>query len=280
MNISRSLFVRLVASMALAAAVLPRGTAGGVIVNLGKLELELGPNGRTTRQLEIVNTDNKPADVSVFVADWSQDENGAVEAVDPSKTKAPDSASAWIGVDPQRFVLQKGEKKNVTVSIATPKGALPLKEYRSMVFTETAETRAPQIAAPGRELQVRVISRIGTKIFLRNPQGQTKLDCEVTKVAEETRDGKRGLEIQVANRGDVHLESDNSKVAFRNAAGVTVETAPVSPFSILPGKTRNAFFELPEPGESKLENGKKYNALAVIDYGGDDLVAGELELTY
>ena len=55
---------------------------------------------------------------------------------------------------------------------------------------------------------------------------------------------------------------------------------PVSPFSILPGKTRTAFFELPEPGKSKLEKGKKYNTLAVIDYGGADLVAGELEITY
>ena len=190
------------------------------------------------------------------------------------------SESAIPKLEPQRFVLQKGEKKNVTVSIATPKGALPLKEYRTMVFTETAETHAAQSTAPGRELQVRVINRIGTKIFLRNPQGQTKLDCEVTKVAEETHDGKRGLEIQVANRGDVHLESDNSKVAFRSAAGVTVETLPVSPFSILPGKTRTAFLELPDPEKSKLEKGKKYNALAVIDYGGTDLVAGELELTY
>jgi P pilus assembly chaperone PapD len=266
--------------MALVAAVLPRGADAGIIVNLGKLEFELGPNGRTTRQLEVANTDNKSTEVTVFVSDWAQDENGAVEAIDPSKAKAADSASAWIGVDPQRFVLQQGEKKIVTVSIAAPKGPLPLKEYRSMVFTETADTRPAQTAAPGRELQVRVINRIGTKIFLRNPQGEAKLDCEVTKVAEATRDAKRGLEIQVANRGDLHLESDNSKVSFRNAAGVTVETQPVSPFSILPGKTRTAFFALPEPGKSKLEKGKKYNALAVIDYGGNDLVAGELELTY
>jgi hypothetical protein len=111
----------------------------GVIVDLGTLDLELGPDGRITRQLEVTNTDDKPAAISVFVADWKQDENGAVEAVDPSTAKSPESATGWIGVSPQRFVLGKREKKIVTVSFVMPKDAalMPLKEYRSMVFTET-----------------------------------------------------------------------------------------------------------------------------------------------
>jgi hypothetical protein len=61
---------------------------------------------------------------------------------------------------------------------------------------------------------------------------------------------------------------------------VTVATFPVPPFSILPGHQRTIFVALPEAGKLKLEQGKKYNALAVIDYGGSDLVAGEIEFTY
>lgn len=253
----------------------------GIIVNLGQLDIELGPDGRTTRQLEVANTEEKPADVSVFVADWRQDENGAVEAVDPSVEKSPESATGWISVNPQRFVLIKGEKKIITVSLAMPKdaGLMPLKEYRSMVFAETSDTKA-QTAAAGREVKVRIIGRIGTKVFVRNPAGPTKLDCEVTKIAEATRDGKQGLEIHTSNRGNVHIQSDASKLAFRNQAGATIETSPISPFSILPGHERTVFVELPEAGKSKLEKGKKYSALAVIDYGGSDLVAGELEFTF
>jgi hypothetical protein len=254
----------------------------GVVVNLGKLIIDLGPDGRTTRELEIVNTNDKAEKVSVFAADWRQDENGAVEAVDPSTEKAPDSATGWIGVNPQRFVLQKGEKKIVTVSLATPKGAaaMPLKEYRSMVFAETSDTSAQKKAMSGRELQVRVISRIGTKVFVRNPQGSAKLDCAVTKVEEKTREGKRGLEIRTINRGNVHIQSDNSKLAVRDGTGRTIESFPVSAFSILPGHERTIFWEIPDAGTSKLEKGKKYNALAVIDYGGNDLVAGDFEFTY
>ena len=253
----------------------------GIIVNLGTVDLELGADGRTTRELEIANTAEKPAEVSVFVSDWTQDENGAVEAVDPGTKKTPESATGWIGVSPQRFVLKKGEKKIVTVSIATPKdGALmPLKEYRTMVFTETSETKE-QTAAAGRELHIRIIGRIGTKFFIRNPQGPTKLDCAVTKVEEATRDGKRGLEIQTSNRGNVHLQSDASKLALRDQTGATIETLPISPFSILTDHERTLFVEFPDAGKSKLEKGKKYNALAVIDDGGSDLVAGELEFTY
>ncbi len=59
----------------------------GLIVNLEKLVVELGPDGRTTRQLEIANTSDQPADINVFAADWVQDENGAVDAVDPTAGK-------------------------------------------------------------------------------------------------------------------------------------------------------------------------------------------------
>ena len=264
----------------LLASMLPAARAG-LVVNVEKVVLDLGPDGRTTRQIEIANTNDQPADIRVFAADWTQDENGAVDAVDPSVAKSPDSATGWIAVSPQRFVLNKGEKKVVTISFATPKDAsqMSLKEYRSMIFTETTEIRE-QTAAPGREVRIRLIGRIGTKIFVRNPQGLAKLDCEVTNVKETSRDGERGLQIRTANHGNEHIQSDGSKIAFRDANGATVDTLPISPFSILPGHERMVFVGLPKPGKSKLEKGKHYNALAVIDYGGSDLVAGEIGFTY
>lgn len=253
----------------------------GIIVNLGTVDVELGPDGHTTRQLEVSNTEEKSAEITVFAADWNQDETGAVEAIDPSAKSTPDSASGWIGVNPQRFVLKKGEKKIVTISLATPKQAdsMSLKEYRSMIFTQTTETKE-ETPAPGRQMRVEIIGRIGTKIFVHNPSGPVTLDCAVTKMQETTRDEKRGLEIRASNRGNVHVQSDASKLAFRDGSGATIETQSIAPFSILTGHERTVFVELPEPGKSKLEKGKKYSALAVVDYGGSDLVAGELEFTY
>jgi len=252
----------------------------GIVVNLGKVVVDLGQDGHARRELEVANTDNRTADVTVFAADWNQDVNGAVEAIDPSTNKAPDSATGWIGVSPQKFILKKGEKKIVTVSLDTPNKPMGLKEYRSMVFAETTDERAAELTTPGRELRIRTISRIGTKIFVNNPAVAPKLDCVVTKVAEITRDGKRGLEIQTANNGNVHIQSDNSNVVFRDEGGKSVASLPVPSFSILPRQKRTVFFELPEEGKSKLEKGKKYSALAVLDYGGSDLVAGELEFIY
>ena len=253
----------------------------GIVVNLGKLELELGPDARATRELQVANTSAKAAEISVFASDWTQDASGAVDAVDASKgPKAPESATGWIAVNPQRFLLQKGEKKIVTIAIATPKGAMALKEFRSMIFTETSDVTKSEPGGAGRELQVRVIGRIGTKVFIRNPQGEAKVACEVTKMSEGTRDGKRGLLIEAKNEGNVHVKSENSTVALRAPGGETVVTLPLAAFSILPGKSRILFCELPKAGESKLQAGRKYSALAVIDYGGSDLVAGEYELAF
>jgi P pilus assembly chaperone PapD len=256
-------FSSLTRQCVLGSLTLVSGAHAGIVVNLGKVVIDLGQDSEAKRELEVANNDTRTADVTVFAADWKQDENGAVEAIDPSTKKAPDSATGWIAVNPPRFVLKKGEKKIVTVSLATPKEPMGLKEYHSMVFAETTDERPAEATAPGRELRIRTISRIGTKIFVNNPAAAVKLDCAVTKVAEGMRDGKRGLEIQTANNGNVHIQS-----------------LPLSSFSVLPGQKRTVFFELPEQGKSKLEKGKKYSALAVLDYGGSDLVAGELEFTY
>lgn len=253
----------------------------GIVVNLGKLELELGPDSRATRELQISNTNDKPAEVSVFVSDWTQSETGAVDAVEPGGgPRPPESATGWVGVNPQRFILQKGERKVVTVSIATPKVPMALKEYRTMIFTETSDVKKTDAGSPGRELQVRVIGRIGTKVFIRNPHGEAKLACEVTKISEGTKDGKRGLRIEAKNEGNVYVKSENSSVAVRTAAGETITTLPLAAFSILPGQSRSLFCELPAAGESKLQEGRKYSALAVIDYGASDLVAGEFEFAF
>ncbi len=273
---------RLRSSLSLCGALLLAASSarGGIIVNIGELVVDLAPGARTTRQLEIANTNDKPAEISVFPAYWKQDENGAAEAVEASAEKPADSAAEWIGVNPQRFVLAKGEKKLVTISIATPKTGTERKECRAMIFTETNDTAKSAAAGSGRELQVHVIGRIGTKVFIRNPQVATKLDCEVAKMEEAAPDGKRSIVIRLRNNGNVVVHSENSSIAFRNAAGSVVETFPLPPFSVLPGQPRVVAFELPAPERSKLEKEKQYNALAVIDYGGSDLVAGELALKY
>jgi hypothetical protein len=158
------------------------GAHAGIVVNLGKVVIDLGPDGHAKREIEVANPDNRTADVTIFAADWKQDENGAVEAIDPSTNKAPESATGWIAVNPQRFVLKKGERKIVTVSLDTPKEPMGLKEYRSMVFAQTTDERPAETTAPGREMRIRTISRIGTKIFVNNPAAAVKLDCAVTKV--------------------------------------------------------------------------------------------------
>ena len=67
------------------------GAHAGIVVNLGKVVNDLGPDGHAKREIEVANLDNRTADVTVFAADWKQDENGAVEAIDPStkKTRIP-----------------------------------------------------------------------------------------------------------------------------------------------------------------------------------------------
>ncbi len=266
------------ALLAFCAAIVP--ARAGIIVNIGELALDLGPDARTTRQLEIANTGDKPAEISVFASDYTQDETGAVEAVEAKDPHAPDSATRWVNINPERFVLQKGEKKVVTLSIATPKGPLALPEYRTMIFTQTSDTTKSQESALGRELQVHVIGRIGTKLYVRNPQVPAKVDCDVVKMEETMHDGRRALSVRVHNNGSVHLRSDTSTVAFRDDSGVVVETLPLPAFSALPDQFRTIFFNLPEPGKSKLQKDKRYNALAVVDYGGGDLVAGELPVQY
>lgn len=258
-------------SLTVAAALLPSFASADLVINQTEIIVPLSPGGQATRVIQLSNSGKNPQSVSVFASDWQQSETGAVDAIDPGKQ--PRSATQWIGVNPPRFVLPPGKTQEISVNFAIPASSkLEEGDYTTMVFSQTEDVVTRKDPGSGREVNLRVIGRIGTKIFIRQPNVVLKPSAEINGMQLETENGKTAVKITLSNTGKSFFRSEKSFVQIQDAKGEVLSKEPVPAFSCLPDNTRILTLPLP------LKSGKRYTLLAMVDYGAPEILAGELEV--
>lgn len=135
----------------------------------------------------------------------------------------------------------------------------------SIVFLEN---RATQESA-GRQLSYNV--RTGVKIY--GESNQVRRDGFVEDLHIEPACGDtlpEQLFVAFRNAGDVQLSVKGS-IEVRRADNTVVERLPVAEFPVLPEQRRRVGVAAPV-----LPAGR-YVLLALLDYGGSELIAGQLE---
>jgi hypothetical protein len=83
---------------------------------------------------------------------------------------------------------------------------------------------------------------------------------------------KRQIAIRFHNTGGMHLLA-KGHLEFRRLDNTIVTQVPIEEIPTLPGATRKIMIDLPSglaPGD--------YVVLALVDFGGADLVAGQIDL--
>jgi hypothetical protein len=158
------------------------------------------------------------------------------------------------------------------------------KECRDIFFVEEVPQRA---STKGNSLQY--IFRTGVKVYVV-PPGLAR-DGEVEDMAVEdvpvaaptsatlaklaTSAGapatKRQISIRFHNTGGMHLLA-KGRLEFRRLDNTLAMQAPIGEFPTLPGAVRKLMVDVPTglaPGD--------YVVLALIDFGGAELVAGQID---
>ncbi len=186
----------------------------------------------------------------------------------------PRSCAAWVMLGEQLVTLAPQETRQVRVGLEIPEDATGT--YWAKLYVE--EISAPEPTARqvgGRTYRVFLVQRAGIRIF-ENVPGTTQPDARVTLVSPEQReDGTAGVLVSVENSGNMLLRCDG-RVELRNSGGGVVETLLLGSdgeFWIYPGAKRDLF----APLKAKLPPGA-CTALAIVDFGGDHLVAGDAVL--
>lgn len=247
------------------------------------LEVTLTTTGtnRVTASFSLANTSDVPVQATITRQDWDRLENGDNRFLPAGSTGS--SCGSMLTASPVAVRVEPHTARIVRLAVL---GAAALrKECWDIFFVEEVPQRA---AVRGNSL--RYIFRTGVKVYVA-PAG-LKRDGAVEDMSIETvpvkpapasttpasfpakalAATKRQISIRFHNTGEQHLLA-KGRLEFRRLDNSLATQVPIPEFPTLPGAIRKVMIDVPAglaPGD--------YVVLALIDFGGAELVAGQIDL--
>ncbi|MGH7674997.1 MAG: hypothetical protein ACREMV_06975 [Gemmatimonadales bacterium] len=245
----------------------PAAGAGQLAVD--RLELFLEPGAaQQVASFEVTNEGDHTIEATVYLQDWERRVNG--EQVFSASGSLAQSCGQYLKVFPLSLRLESGGRQAVRVAL---EGAVSLRSACwSVVFVETA----PEAPRAGR--QIAYVLRLGVKVYVL-PQGLAS-DGEVDTLLVRARPprgavrpdpGAREFVVSFTNSGGQPLWA-RGRVEIRRLDNSVAASVEVPEFPVLPGARRESTVDVPVLGPGR------YVALALIDYGGAEIAAAQIEL--
>lgn len=257
--------VTLACALFLFAAVTPALHADTLQFGLTPPDIELvpAPGGTASGVLVVYNRSTRPLHFRVALQDVFIRPSGVMEVLKPASTAW--SVAAVTRLAPGEFDLDPNQQMPVRVVVTVPKdarGGL----YGAIVVSPTPilQTNGPRgtfaVVAP--KLAARLLVPI---------DGTTVSQGAIVNMLTASIAGK-GVDVKVVfrNSGNVHVRAGGTVTLLRG--GEVVAKGPLEESLVLPGSVRE-FRVLLAAG--RLAPGS-YTVRAVMDYGGDVMVAGEV----
>ena len=223
-------------------------------------ELEVRVALSATTDVRIVRVRNEATErvqAVVTIEDWDRDETGTNRFL-PAGTH-PRSCAAGLDVFPRSLVLEPGESANMRISFT---GAPSIaRNCWSIVFLEN---RAAQ-RSENRELNY--IVRTGVKVYGEASTARRDGLIEAMTLIGANQDS---VSLSFRNAGDVQLAVKGA-IEVRRADNSVVHRTELDAFPVLPEQRRRVDAAVPA-----LPKGR-YVLLALLDFGGSELIAGQME---
>ena len=239
-------------------------------LTIDQLELQLDPGAldRKIGVFSITNEGTEAVQVALHAEDWDRAESGENRFF-PLGTQ-PGSCGEKLNVFPLSLRLEPGATGQVRVSAEGLSGTKDA--CWEIVFAELA--RPPRPA--GAQRAIVYVVRTGVKVYVE-PSGLGRdgeiADVRVVPHVSTPSDRRAGRDLVVAfrNSGGMSLHTTGT-VEFRRPDNSIASIVQIADFPTLPGSTRNVTIAVPPlaPG--------KYTALAMFDFGGSEIAAGQIEL--
>lgn len=230
-----------------------------------KLELVIPQGGTRIFFVRVTNVEDKPSRVKISQGDWDEDIYNNNRYFSPGTLGH--SGANWIKFSPQRLYLGPQETEEIRVEVNVPEDDTLSGSYWSLLFLEEERTPAK---TEGAQTSVNAVIRYGITVFV-TLQGTEMMDGAITNMKILTAEGN-GLffEITFENRGNAVLRP-TGYLEVRDEEGDTIKELNIDRFSILPGHSEISRVLTEKPGQVG-----QYTVLAVLQFGADYLVAGEL----
>lgn len=228
-------------------------------VSPAKYELQTAPGKTETFPILVRNTSTSAVHITAAPFDFEVGSSGNYVFSAPGKN--PYSVAKLITINPREFDLEPNTSQQVRFSVDVPANAAG--EYSSIVFFTTRPTRAQR--------GVSIAERIASKIYIDIPES-THFTGEIDDVsAKALSDGQHYL-VGFHNTGNVHVYLSGRVEIKQGGSVIDKVTLPTGMLVERAGK------RLVDAVGKKLPPGS-YQAVALIDYGGPSLVAGQTTFT-
>jgi len=250
-----------------------------LLVDPLEVTLVTAGNGRVSASFSMSNTSDSPVQATITRQDWNRELSGDNRFL-PAGTSGT-SCGAMLTASPLSIRIEPRTSR--IIRLAVQNAAALSKECWDIFFVEEVPQRA---SVRGNSLQY--IFRTGVKVYVAPPglkrdgavEGMDVEEVAVRPAASSTSAAKpasvsSGTKKQIAirfhNTGGTHLVA-KGRLEFRRLDNSLAMSVPIAEFPTLPGAIRKVSVDVP----SGLAAGD-YVVLALIDFGGAELVAGQID---
>lgn len=176
----------------------------------------MAPGSTTSRHIAVTNGDAQPTHVLAY-PQAAAISNGAFAALEG---RAPSELTTWMTMSPSEATIQPGATLPVTVTIAVPSTAGGGERYGA------ALVEVP--AAPAPQGGVKVVSRVGIRVYLSVSSGATPPSAFLIDTLTAGRDaaGQPWVSVQVHNTGGRALDLSGDLRLGNGPAGLSAGPFP------------------------------------------------------
>jgi fimbrial chaperone protein len=259
--------------------VVSQSASAQLLVDPLEVTIVAAGTNRVPASFSVSNTSNDVVQATITRSDWDRAENGDNRFLAAGSTGT--SCGANLSVSPLSVRVEPHTSRVIRLGIQS--GAAVPKECWDIFFVEEVPRRA---SAKGNSLQY--IFRTGVKVYVAPPglardgavENIAVEDVAVARTTASTSPAttvanvsatKRQISVVFHNTGGMHLLA-KGRLEFRRIDNSLAAQVAIPEFPTLPGATRKVMLDVPAgltPGD--------YVALALIDFGGAELVAGQID---
>ena len=237
------------------------------------VEMQTEPDSSHTTALVVRNTGERPVSVEIKAFDFEMLETGLEKELENGTN--PRGCAEWLSLSPSGLVdIDPGNVQEVRLTVNVPKGVEGT--YWAKVAVIQASKPQPVRQTHGETtMQVFIRQRWEVRVH-ETISGTSKNEGDIVNMLVNPPAEQQSHEIALhfENTGNSLLRC-TGRLELRTEDGEEVDTIALGhdgSFSVYPGTTR----VLKAPLKDSLKAGH-YIALAVVDFGGESLIAGELE---
>ncbi|SMC63710.1 conserved repeat domain-containing protein [Desulfocicer vacuolatum DSM 3385] len=248
--------------------------AGYTVVPM-QFTLHAKPGETITRTMNVENMGNTPISLEISTKDFIKALHGEERQVEPGTVQR--GCAPWIRFSPKKLNLAPHGIQTINFSMTIPMDGKGTYWGNILVAQISKPTLSKTIQQGKTSFQIFAMQDMLIRVLETVPGTEDKkgtiTDISVKKPQSG---GQPTIGVIFKNQGNCLLKC-SGYIDVMDDNGQKVKTVPLesghAPFTVYPGGQRQVYGhiggDLP-PGD--------YLLLTVIDYGGEDLVAGELEM--